>query len=70
MEEKFSLLSFMFYNKKFSTARSSVLSIGYSGIEGTLFIYQNHSDLFENVQFESFIVHLVKRFTCTRLTLI
>lgn len=70
LEDKFSLLSFTFYNQKLSTARSYVLSIGYSSTEGMLFICQNHSDLLENVRLESFIVHLVKRFTCTHLTLI
>lgn len=69
MEGMFSLLSIMYYNQKFSTARSSRLSTGYSSIEGTVFICQNHSGLLENVPFESFTVHLVKRFTCTHLTL-
>jgi len=37
MEGKFSLLNIMFYNQKFSTARSSRLSIGYSSTEGPCF---------------------------------
>lgn len=69
MEEKFSLLSFMFCNQEFSTAMNYVLSVGYDSIEQTLFVLPETSGSLENAQFESFSVHLVKRFTCTRLNL-
>lgn len=70
MEEKFSLLSFMFCNQKIQQCQELHVKRRLLQYWRDLVCLPETFWFLENVRFESFVMHLVKSFTCTRLTLL